>query len=239
MVKNLVLSISCLFLFAKSNLWSQTVSVTISGLRPGDSCHVTIQQSEEFFFIQSVKSGLDSSGIAVFKDIPKGLSYQNTCTVYTDTVNITIYPKPEIPLLKFLDSAITVSNSAVNNWRINGVLLALNHAGSLLIQKNGTYQAQAVSSNGCKSDWSLPIEVNLTANKEQSKISNIITVYPNPAGHIIHLTADFSLNGYSYEILGIGNQLLETGTIPDDQTIDQVKYYFLRNSSLLLGAFRV
>ena len=73
MVKNFTL-LACFMLFgAQITLLSQTVNVTISGLRPGDSCQVTLQKSEEFFFIQTVKAGQDSSGMVIFKDITKGV----------------------------------------------------------------------------------------------------------------------------------------------------------------------
>ena len=55
-----------------NTIFSQTVEVTVTGLKPGDSCQITLQQGPTDFFVKTLNAGLDSSGKVQFKNINSG-----------------------------------------------------------------------------------------------------------------------------------------------------------------------
>jgi hypothetical protein len=148
------------------------------------------------------------------------LVYKGVCQVPADSVRIIFHTAPDIPILKQVDTLLTVVNSTRNNWRLDGNLIASGHVGSLLIKKSGRYQAQAINERNCNSEWSLPFDFVVTNTINYSNLNTGIKFYPNPAFDMIYLTSEFPLSGNLFEIIGNTGQLIIQGRLDDTQTLN-------------------
>jgi hypothetical protein len=152
------------------------------------------------------------------------LVYKGVCQVSSDSVRIIFHKEPDIPILKQVDTLLTSVNSTRNNWRLDGILIASGHIGSLPIRKSGRYQAQAINEPNCKSEWSLPLDILTTGSNDKSSFKSEIKLYPNPAFDLIQVISQKPLLGVPFEVLSYTGQLISNGKL-DESLMLNIRYF--------------
>ncbi|MDI3480071.1 MAG: lysyl endopeptidase, partial [Rikenellaceae bacterium] len=136
-------------------------------------------------------------------------TYMITLTAYNGTLSdtymqsITVNPIPPTPTISIIsNNPIILQSSATtgNQWfkDNNPIPGAINQ--TYQVTENGTYFVK-LTSNGCTSGPSNPIEINTLSINDYS--SDEITIYPNPAQDILYIQTNYTiLEALLYDNLG-------------------------------------
>lgn len=108
--------------------------------------------------------------------------------VGTDTIQVTVYPLPDTPIVTSNDGFTLVTDADDDlQWFLNDVPIDGATGNTLVAEENGTYTVLAEDGNACSS-LSDPYAVVVVGTRDYSKDDLII--WPNPATDIIRVDDD-------------------------------------------------
>jgi hypothetical protein len=130
------------------------------------------------------------------------------CSVYSDTVTVTVFPTPPTPSISYTanDTLMISSELTGNQWYFNGNMM-LGETGQTLRPLNlGNYSVRVVDSNSCEGDMSAMQFYN-SIGLEESLVDQI-KLYPNPTSGAVTLELG-GVNVASIRIYDARGRLLE------------------------------
>ncbi|MBI3509388.1 MAG: SBBP repeat-containing protein [Bacteroidetes bacterium] len=114
----------------------------------------------------------------------------------SDTVLVSLYPPPSIPVITQNFSVFTSTSAATYQWYFNSTLIPGATGQSYTATQNGSYYVEITDANGC-SAFSAPISIN-DVSVQEIDVNNPIALYPNPNnGNFI---AEFDQDGMKGDI---------------------------------------
>ena len=109
------------------------------------------------------------------------------CSVYSDTVTVTVFPTPPTPSISYTanDTLMISSELTGNQWYFNGNMMPGETGQTLRPLNLGNYSVRVVDSNSCEGDMSAMQFYN-SIGLEESLVDQI-KLYPNPTSGSVTL----------------------------------------------------
>ena len=130
------------------------------------------------------------------------------CSVYSDTVTVTVFPTPPTPSISYTanDTLMISSELTGNQWYFNGNMMPGETGQTLRPLNLGNYSVRVVDSNSCEGDMSAMQFYNSIGLAES--LVDQIKLYPNPTSVAVTLELG-GVNVASIRIYDARGRLLE------------------------------
>jgi photosystem II stability/assembly factor-like uncharacterized protein len=126
-------------------------------------------------------------------------------------LKVTVYSKPETPLISLNENILSSSASTGNQWYdLNGIIEGATEA-ELMVTADGEYYV-IVTTSGCHSEPSDTIKVDYATGIGQLNLGNIL-IYPNPVLNNLFIRIDDKDTKKSVEIINVFGVKVYSGVI--------------------------
>jgi hypothetical protein len=122
------------------------------------------------------------------------------CSTLSDTLNVTVYPKP-VPVISRSHDTLSTSPSYVSyQWFFNNNAIGGATSSFITFNTNGAYRVRVVDANGCEGLSEIMFMNNVGV--ASTPASRSIKVYPNPTNGIVHIDASVKVKVSLRDVTG-------------------------------------
>ncbi|MDR9442692.1 MAG: S8 family serine peptidase [Schleiferiaceae bacterium] len=125
---------------------------------------------------------VDTSGVYFATAVDAG-----GCPVYTDTIMVTVFPKPVTPVISKQQDTLLSSAMTGNQWYRNGQVITGATARRYRPINTGNFHVVATDTNGCRSLVSNTIYYSTIGLRERNTAG--VKIYPNPTSDKLHISS--------------------------------------------------